>query len=172
MSDPTPAGLRKRPTYLKGERELLDGWLDFHRATLLAKCEGLSPEQLRAQPVSPSPLSLHGLVRHMAETERNWFGRILQGDLSLTPLWESSMGEGDGMVPPADGDWNRDLQAWLAECEASRRAAARRDLEESGRWRDKDVTLHSIYQHMIQEYARHNGHADLIRESLDGSTGL
>jgi uncharacterized damage-inducible protein DinB len=172
MSDPMPAGSRQRPTYLKGERELLDGWLEFHRATLLAKCEGLSPEQLRAQPVTPSPLSLHGLVRHMAETERNWFGRILQGNLTLTRIWESSLKESNGMVPPDDADWNQDLQAWLAECEASRKAAAERDLGTAGRWRDKDVTLRSIYQHMIQEYARHNGHADLIRESLDGSTGL
>jgi uncharacterized damage-inducible protein DinB len=172
MSDPTPAQLRQRPTYLKGERELLDGWLDFHRATLLAKCQGLSPEQLRTQPVSPSPLSLHGLIRHMAETERNWFGRIFQGDRTLTPIWESSLAESNGMVPPVDADWNRDLGVWLAECDASRRAAARRDLEEAGHWRDRDVTLRSIYQHMIQEYARHNGHADLIRESLDGSTGL
>jgi hypothetical protein len=108
----------------------------------------------------------------MAETERNWFGRILRGDLTLTPIWESSLAEGNGMVPPADADWNRDLRAWLAECEASRKAAAHRDLEDAGTWRERDVTLRSIYQHMIQEYARHNGHADLIRESLDGSTGL
>jgi uncharacterized damage-inducible protein DinB len=172
MSDAAPTGSRRRPTYLKGERELLDGWLEFHRATLLAKCEGLSPEQLRAQPVTPSPLSLHGLVRHMAETERNWFGRILPGNLSLAPIWESRIVEDNGMVPPDDARWNDDLTAWLAECEASRKAAAERDLQESGSWRGKDVTLRSIYQHMIQEYARHNGHADLIRESLDGSTGL
>ena len=172
MSEPTGPGSRKRPTYLKGERELLDGWLEFHRATLLAKCEGLNPEQLRAQPVTPSPLSLHGLIRHMAETERNWFGRILQGNLTLTRIWDSTMEPSNGMVPPDAADWNQDLHAWLAECEASRQAAARHDLGDAGNWRDKDVTLRSIYQHMIQEYARHNGHADLIRESLDGSTGL
>ena len=69
--------MRVRPTYVVDERELLDGWLEFHRATLLVKCEGLNDAQRKARPIPTSELSLHGLVRHMAETERNWFRRIL-----------------------------------------------------------------------------------------------
>jgi uncharacterized damage-inducible protein DinB len=158
---------RVRPTYARDERELLDRWLDFHRATLQAKCEGLTDRQRKDRPVATSELSLHGLVRHVTETERNWFQRVLLNDLTQSPIWP-----GGALVPLDEANWEGDLDIWRAECDASRRVAASRSLDDYGLWRDKQISLRSIYLHMIQEYARHNGHADLIRELEDGAVGL
>jgi uncharacterized damage-inducible protein DinB len=161
---------RSEPTGELGEREMLEGWLEFHRTTLLLKCEGLDDAQRKARPVPTSLLSLHGLVRHMAEVERGWFHNVLLDGPEAPSLW----GEGaEDMVRLDDADWDRDQATWLAECEASRRAAASRSLDDSGvdRRDDARYSLRWIYHHMIEEYARHNGHADLIRELLDGSTG-
>ena len=163
-----PSG-RVRPTYLHGERELLEAWLDFHRSTLWCKCEGLNDEQRKRRPVETSMLSLHGLLRHLAETERNWFCRILQEMPDIGPIWTV---EGDKMTALEDADWDEDVSAWQDQCERSREIASTHALDDAGTWRRKDVTLRAIYCHMIQEYARHNGHADIIRELIDGSTGL
>jgi uncharacterized damage-inducible protein DinB len=163
---------RVRPTYLQGERELLAGWLEFHRATLLVKCEGLSDEMRKARPVSTSLLSLHGLVRHIAETERNWFSRILEAKPDLGRIWYDPAVEGSPIVPLDDANWEADLATYREVCGHSRKAAEAHALDDTGTWRDKQVSLRSIYLHMIQEYARHNGHADIIRELLDGEVGL
>jgi uncharacterized damage-inducible protein DinB len=157
---------------VRDDRALLEGWLDFHRATLLVKCEGLTDEQRKARPIPTSLLSLHGLVRHLAEADRNWFRRILLREPDLPRIWYNQDVEGSPLVPLDDASWEDDVARWRAECEACREAAARHDLEDTGEWRDKQVSLRSIYHHMIQEYARHNGHADLIRELLDGTVGL
>jgi uncharacterized damage-inducible protein DinB len=154
------------------ERELLEGWLEFHRATLLVKCEGLDDAQRRARPIPTSDLSLHGLVRHMAETERNWFGRILLRDLTIPRVWDDAALTGDISLPAEGASWEEDFAVWQSECRASAAAASRYGLDYTGEWREKQVSLKSIYLHMIQEYARHNGHADLMRELLDGSVGL
>jgi len=158
---------RVRPTYARDERELLERWLDFHRVTLLAKCEGLADRQRKDRPIGQSELSLHGLVRHLTETERNWFQRVLLHDLTQSQIWPEG-----ALLPLDEANWEVDLDIWLAECDASRRAAASRSLDDCGLWRDKEISLRSIYLHMIQEYARHNGHADLIRELEDGAVGL
>jgi uncharacterized damage-inducible protein DinB len=158
---------RVRPTYARDERELLARWLDFHRATLQAKCEGLTDAQRKDRPIAQSELSLHGLVRHMTETERNWFQRVLLHDLTQSQIWPDG-----ALVPLDEANWEADLEVWRAECDASRRAAGSHSLDEFGIWRDKQISLRSIYLHMIQEYARHNGHADLIRELEDGAVGL
>jgi uncharacterized damage-inducible protein DinB len=163
---------RKRPTYLRTERELLDGWLEFHRSTLLAKCEGLSDELRKARPVATSLLSLHGLVRHLAETERNWFSRILEEKSDLPRIWYDPSVDGSPLVPLDQVDWEKDLATYRDQCEHSRRVAASRAFDDCGVWRGKRVSMRSVYLHMIQEYARHNGHADLIRELLDGAVGL
>jgi uncharacterized damage-inducible protein DinB len=163
---------RVRPTYLLDERDLLEGWLEFHRATLLVKCEGLSDDQRKARPVGTSELSLHGLIRHMAETERNWFRRILLPDPELARIWHDPGSGGGLLVPLDDAVWERDRALWTEECEASREVARTHGLDHTGVWRDKRVSLRSVYLHMIQEYARHNGHADLIRELIDGTVGL
>lgn len=167
MPDEGEGQSRVRPTYARDERELLDRWLDFHRATLQSKCEGLTDEQRKDRPIAESELSLHGLVRHLAETERNWFQRVLLRDLTRSQIWPDG-----ALVPLDEANWKDDLDAWRAACDESRFAAESRGLDEYGLWRDKEISLRSIYLHMIQEYARHNGHADLIRELQDGAIGL
>jgi uncharacterized damage-inducible protein DinB len=162
---------RQEPPFLLGERAMLEAWLEFHRTTLLLKCEGLDDAGRKRRPIETSKLSLHGLVRHMAEVERNWFRRVLlrQGD---TPsIWYDESVEDSELVPLDDADWEADRTAWEAECEAARRAAAAHDLDDTGLRRGQPCSLRWIYVHMIEEYSRHNGHADLIREMVDGQVG-
>ena len=162
---------RTEPPYLLGERAMLEGWLEFHRATLLLKCEGLDNAQRQARPVPTSLLSLHGLVRHMAEVERGWFRRTLLVEPDAPCLWADDAVEDSELVPLDGADWEADLAAWGAECEASRQAAAPRSLDDTGDHHGEPCSLRWIYHHMIEEYARHNGHADLLRELVDGGVG-
>jgi uncharacterized damage-inducible protein DinB len=162
---------RSEPSFLLDERAMLEGWLEFHRTTLVLKCEGLSDAQRKARPVPTSALSLHGLVRHMAEVERNWFRRTLLVDPDAPYLWFDPTVEDSELVPLDGADWPADLAAWHAECEASRRAAAGRGLDDAGIRRGEPCSLRWIYVHLIEEYARHNGHADLLRELVDGTVG-
>ena len=150
---------------------MLDGWLEFHRATLLLKCERLDDAARKSQPVPTSKLSLHGLVRHMAEVERNWFHRVLLREPETPPIWYDPAVEDSELVPLDDAEWEADVLAWQAECEASRGAAAAHDLDDVGLRRGQPCSLRWIYVHMIEEYARHNGHADLLRELVDGEVG-
>jgi uncharacterized damage-inducible protein DinB len=162
---------RVDPPFVADERQMLEAWLEFHRITLLLKCEGLDDNGRKARPVASSKLSLHGLVRHMAEVERNWFQRVLLQNGGLVPLWIDLAVEDSELVPLDDADWSADLDAWLAECDASRAAAAQHELDDAGIRRGEPCSLRWIYVHMIEEYARHNGHADLIREMVDGAVG-
>jgi uncharacterized damage-inducible protein DinB len=162
---------RSEPVYLLGDRTMLEAWLDFHRTTLLLKCEGLDDASRKARPVATSRLSLHGLVRHMAEVERNWFSRVLLAAPDTAPIWYDPAVEDSELIPLDDADWDADVAAWQAECERSRANAAGKDLDYTGTRRGESVSLRWIYVHMIEEYARHNGHADLIRELLDGAVG-
>ena len=162
---------RTEPPYVAAtERDMLDAWLEFHRITLLLKCEGLDDHDRKARPVPSSILSLHGLVRHMAEVERLWFRRVLLCEPDAPPIWLPLTD--DGSFGSLDGaDWESDLAVWQAECAFSRSAAAGHGLEHTGRRGGEPCSLRWIYVHMIEEYARHNGHADLIREMVDGSVG-
>ncbi|MFF4370748.1 DinB family protein [Streptomyces sp. NPDC001594] len=165
---------RTEPSTTAGEREMLDGWLDYHRATLAWKCEGLSDEQLRATPLRPSALSLMGLVRHMAEVERYWFREVFL-DEDLPDLY-STREHRDGDFEFGDADtWAEAEQVWHEEVGLARRAAAGRPLDAvsdaASHHRGEVFSLRWIYTHMIEEYARHNGHADLLREHIDGVTG-
>jgi hypothetical protein len=161
---------RAEPTYLLGERAMLEAWLEFHRVTLLLKCEGLDDAARKACPVASSDLSLHGLVRHMAEVERNWFWRTLRRDDAAPRLWGDPVVSGNVLVP-ADADWDSDLRAWQMECEESRATAAALRLDDTGMRDGRPCSLRWVYVHMIEEYSRHNGHADLLRELVDGSVG-
>jgi len=161
---------RTEPSFRLGERDMLEAWLEFHRTTLLLKCEGLDDAQRKARPVASSKLSLHGLVRHMAEVERNWFRMVLAGE-SVQFFWPDPDNEDAELYPIDDADWDTDLSTWEAECEASRAAAAARTLDDTGLRDGEPCSLRWIYTHMIEEYARHNGHADLIRELVDGRVG-
>ena len=162
---------RQEPAFVLGERQMLAGWLEFHRTTLLLKCEGLDDADRKRRPVATSNLSLHGLVRHMAEVERNWFRRVLLRDSGASPIWYDPAVEDSELVPLDDADWEADLRAWHAECDVSREAAASRALDDTGLRHGSPCTLRWIYVHMIEEYARHNGHADLIRELTDRAIG-
>jgi uncharacterized damage-inducible protein DinB len=167
LSDPR----RIEPPFTGDERTMLESWLEFHRVTLLLKCEGLDDAGRKARPVETSKLSLHGLVRHMAEVERNWFRRVLLEEPDAPDIWDDPELLELELFPLDDADWEADLAAWQAECDASRAAAARFDLDHTGMRRGRPCSLRWIYTHMIEEYARHNGHADLIREMVDGAVG-
>jgi hypothetical protein len=139
--------------------------------TLQLKCEGLTDEQRKARPVTTSMLSLHGLIRHCAEVERNWFRRTLLDEPTAPPIWYDPAIEDSELVPLDGANWEADLAAWHEECDAARATAAQFDLDHTGTRRGEPCSLRWIYNHMIEEYARHNGHADLIRELVDGNVG-
>jgi uncharacterized damage-inducible protein DinB len=162
---------RQEPAFVLDERAMLEGWLEFHRATLLFKCEGLDDVARKRRPVPTSRLSLHGLVRHMAEVELSWFHRAFEDDPEAPDLFADPEIEDSELVPLDDAEWEADLATWRAQCEASRRAADGHSLDETGGGKGEAVSLRWIYVHMIEEYARHNGHADLIRELVDGEVG-
>ena len=152
---------------------MLDSWLEFHRATLLMKCEGLTEEQLKTRSVPPSSLSLLGLVRHMTEVERGWFRRVLVGE-DVKPLYYSDDNEDGDFDDVDNADLDGDLARFREEVDHCRRVAAEHpDLDTIAKRarRGRQVSLRWIYVHMIEEYARHNGHADFLRERIDGATG-
>lgn len=162
---------RQEPPFTLGEREMLESWLDYHRTTLLLKCEGVDEAGLKSRPIPTSKLSLHGLVRHMAEVERGWFRRVLLRQSDTPSIWFDPAVEDSELVPLDEADWRADLAAWQAECAASRATAAGHSLDHTGLRFGEPCSLRWIYNHMIEEYARHNGHADLLRETIDGTTG-
>jgi uncharacterized damage-inducible protein DinB len=161
---------RTEPAFTLADRQMLEAWLEFHRATLLLKCEGLDDAGRKRRPVESSLLSLHGLVRHMAEVEHGWFQRGIAENPELPTLYCETDEDAD-LVPLDEADWDSDLATWQEECEKSRATAAAVQLDEIRRGRRSEITLRWVYCHMIEEYARHNGHADLIRELVDGSVG-
>ena len=164
---------RTEPPFRLDERTMLEAWLEYHRATLELKCDELTPEQLREQSVPPSILSLLGLVRHMAEVERAWFRRTL-ADEDVGYIYVSDDDEDADFNAVATANPDEDFATWRAECDRARdNAAAVDSLDAVGKRprRNGDASLRWIYVHMIEEYARHNGHADLLRERIDGAVG-
>jgi hypothetical protein len=160
------------PTVTLGsERELLDTWLDAHRRTLRWKCAGLTADQLKAVASPPSSLTLLGLVRHMADNERWWFTHHAAG-LPLVELYGTESDPDGDFCGVLGADATADLATFEAEVEASRVAVADVPLDrEVGDEPDRPLSVRWIYLHMIEEYARHNGHADLLRERIDGRSG-
>lgn len=158
------------PDRLAGERDALTQQLDFHRATVLGKLEGLDDEPLR-RPMTASGLSLLGLVKHLAETEHGWFLNIYAG-LSEPDLFP---GDGDSdaefRVGP-DETTAMVVKQYLRTCERAREVVAAGGLDDlvTTPW-GAEVNLRAILVHMIQETARHNGHLDIIREAIDGTIG-
>jgi uncharacterized damage-inducible protein DinB len=161
---------RVEPPLAAAEREMLDAWLDFHRDTLAVKCEGLTGGQLRERAVPPSSLSLLGLVRHMAEGERQWFKMVLGGE--QIPYHYYTDDNPDAEFDDVGGaDVAEAFGTWRAECADARERAAAASLDVTGTQDGKEFSLRWIMVHMIEEYARHNGHADLLRERIDGAVG-
>jgi uncharacterized damage-inducible protein DinB len=155
------------------ERAVLTGFLTYQRDTLELKCRGLGPEELARRAVEPSALSLLGLVRHLADVERSWFRRVIAGQdappIFYTP--DALNDDFDGAAAEqalADEAWAR----WREEVAFADEVTAATSLDATGTTRRGDeVSLRWVLTHMIEEYARHNGHADLLRERIDGQVG-
>jgi len=164
---------RTEPPNVADERSALQGWLDYHRQTLRRKCAGLTGDQLVLRPVESSTLSLLGLIRHMTEVERGWFRRRFGGQTGLPAVYYSDeQPDGDfDLTDPAGAE--ADFAAFRSECAAADAAARGHSLDETfvDSRSSETLDLRWIYLHMVEEYARHNGHADLIRELIDGVTG-
>jgi uncharacterized damage-inducible protein DinB len=166
---PTPELIADGP--LVGPHQpLLEAFLEWHRYTLLHICEGLTGEQLASHPIPSSNLSLLGLIRHMAKVERIWFRERVDGQ-SMTSMYAAELGKdadfNDLDPDRADADYNR----YLEEVRLADATARVHDLEDTFELRGDTFSLRWVYFHMIAEYARHNGHADLLREAIDGEHG-
>lgn len=164
---------RTEPPHEADERATLTGFLEFQRETLAWKCSGLSAEQLRHRPVPPSDLSLIGLIRHLTDVEQAWFRSVL-GGADVEPLYwgEDISQDTDFAVEGTDPD--EAFRLWHEACDRSREiVAAAESFDVTGLHRRSGsvYSLRWILTHMIEEYARHNGHADLLRERIDGATG-
>ncbi len=168
----TPPDTRRIVPETGDERMLLDAFLDFHRETLRWKCAGLSDEQLRSRSVEPSSMSLLGIVRHLAEVELSWFVRRFAGQ--DVPFLYCSDDNPDGEFD--DVDAADAATTWATYDDVIVRAkdavaGASLDTEFVRPSDQKSYSLRWLYLHMIEEYARHNGHADLLRERIDGAVG-
>jgi uncharacterized damage-inducible protein DinB len=168
-SDPRQGG-----AILADERAVLDDYLRYQRLTLQVKCDGLDAEQLARRSVEPSTMSLLGLLRHMAEVERAWFRRRFAGN-DLLPKRYQTEADPDGDFNGAVADPAVVEEAWAAwgeEVAFSEQFAQEHDLDFEGHdSAGRPVSLRELLVHMIEEYARHNGHADLLRERVDGRIG-
>jgi uncharacterized damage-inducible protein DinB len=156
------------------ERQALDASLDFQRDTLLLKCAGLTAAQLKERAVPPSRLTLLGLVRHMTEVER-WWLRIHAANTDLPfPYDPDSTGLDFEALDEADAAAN--IENYRREIELARATLAGKQLDDvvpsHGDHPERVRNVRWLYLHMIEEYARHNGHADLLRERIDGVTGI
>ncbi|MGW7540321.1 DinB family protein [Streptomyces sp. NPDC054770] len=163
---------RPGPPGFGSERDMLRAFLDFHRATLAMKCEGLSDEELRQRSMPPSALSLLGLVRHMAEVERAWFRRVFE-DNDAPMVWSDEI-DFQAAYDASESTRAEAFGAWEAEVAVSRRIErAAGSLDQAGyqpRW-EEEVSLRMVMLHVLLEYGRHNGHADFLREGVDGTVG-
>jgi uncharacterized damage-inducible protein DinB len=169
---------REQKATPRGEREVVVGYLRFYRQTFELKLQGLDAEQLARRSVPPSSMSLLGLVRHLAGVENSWNKRVLQGHMELTRLYRDH---------PEDRDWDFNgavadpavvdeaYTAWKAEIAAADSwldAFPEEDLGRDLPMADGGtVSVRDLLVHMIEEYARHAGHADLLRECIDGRAG-
>jgi uncharacterized damage-inducible protein DinB len=160
----------------QGEKATLREYLGNYRLTLEMKCQGLDAEQLARRSVPPSTLSLLGLIRHVAQMENHWFQRVLQGKSDLERLFKSD--------DDTDADFNGAVDdpavvdeafaAWKAEITAADTwldALLEEDLGRNVPLDNSTVSVRDVLVHVIEEYARHAGHADLLRECIDGRTG-
>jgi uncharacterized damage-inducible protein DinB len=167
---------RTEPPTAGSELDTLTGFLGWHRGTLELKCSGLDAAALARRSVEPSTLSLLGLVRHMADVERGWFRRLMAGQDAPPRFYSPEDPAGDfDNVRPDPAMVAEAWQAWREEIAfADQFIAAAPGLDLVGKREDKwrgPMSLRWVLNHMIEEYARHNGHADLLRERIDGAVG-
>jgi uncharacterized damage-inducible protein DinB len=157
-----------------GEKAVLSAYLDRYRMTLEMKCDDLDAEQMAQRSVPPSTMSLLGLVRHMAQVEHHWFRRALeaQGDLPRLYRTEEDRDLDFNGAVPDDAVVAEAWDAWRREVAHARDyLAGVDDLGATFEYNGEQVEIRDIIVHMIEEYARHCGHADLLRERIDGRTG-
>ncbi|MEU1161265.1 DinB family protein [Streptomyces sp. NPDC090075] len=163
---------RTGPPHFGSERDMLRAFLDYHRDTLAMKCAGLTDEELRQRSMPPSTLSLLGLVRHLAEVERTWFRRVFE-DHDIPLVWSDEM-DFQAAYDASASTRAEAFAAWEAEVAESRRIEREAaSLDRAGyqpRW-EEEVSLRMVMLHVLLEYGRHNGHADLLREGVDGTVG-
>ena len=167
MADPTTP-LPASKAFAEDERSVLLGYLAYHRAVLARKAEGVSEEDARRQASPPSALTLLGLIRHMTDVERWWFRQVSFGE-DVPVLFED---QGEWRLPPEATMAGALADYWdeIAVIDSKLDAAEMDDLNAGG----PEPGLHTLRRaivHMIEEDARHCGHADLLREAIDGSTG-
>ena len=166
--DPRDTGTQPR-----GERETLVDYLRSYRLTIEMKCDGLEAEQMARRSVPPSTLSLLGLVRHLAKVEHSWFRRVMQGEPLDRLYWSEEDRDLDfngavadpAVVEDAWSSWRREV------AHAEDYVAAAPSLDVVGTHHAEPIELRNVLVHLIEEYARHAGHADLLRECIDGRTG-
>lgn len=169
---PEPADERTGPPFMAGDRESLEAWLEFYRQTLPWKVGGLTAGQLCRTAVPPSTMTLVGIIRHLSDVERYWFSNVVAGTGEKARY----------RAEDRDADFHgysedtalADVAAYSQELDSVRRhAAGTSDLEAPlpGLRHGQELNLRWVYTHMIEEYARHLGHVDLLLECIDGRTG-
>ena len=170
MTWTAPPVTRPEGSLTADERAMTADFLTWQRSTLLLKCAGLTGEQLAQRSVVHSGLSLLGLIRHLAKVERIWFRERFAGQsaerLYSTEEWKDADFE-DLKPGQAEADYAR----LIDECQLADAAVAGASLDDTFELNGEPASLRLVYLHMIEEYARHNGHADLLREGIDGVTG-
>ncbi|TFI44134.1 DinB family protein [Rhodococcus sp. 1R11] len=152
------------------DRPILEGMLRWHRATLLNICAGADAEQLARRPFASSSLSLAGLVRHLTKVERIWFRERL-ASMTFDPMFDPALGKDSDFLGACASSAEADFAGFAVECAASDEVASRYSFDDVVRSRGEPMSLRMVYIHMVGEYARHNGHADIVREQIDGVTG-
>jgi Protein of unknown function (DUF664) len=165
-----PVRRGEEPTRDAGEWDLLVSWLEWHRATMVKKCQGLTAAQLGQRSCPPSELTLLGLVRHLTEIERNYVA-AWAGITGLPHYYSDADPDGDFHLPDpvTEAAVTEAFDTWQAECDRSRRIVAAADSLDQANARG--ASLRWVLVYVLREYARHNGHADLLRQAIDGATG-
>lgn len=156
-----------------GEKAVVLEYLDRYRTTLGMKCEGLDAEQLARRSVPPSTMSLLGLVRHLARVEHSWSRRVLEGQPELARLFRTEEDpdlDFNGAVAD-DAVVAEAWEAWRTEVAHAREVETGLDFDDEVLVHGDPAEVRDIMVHLVEEYARHAGHADLLRECIDGRTG-
>ncbi|MEV7722123.1 MULTISPECIES: DinB family protein [unclassified Streptomyces] len=170
MTWTAPEVKRTPGSCVAGEREMLTGYLAWFRHSLLHKCAGLTGEQLAEQTVPPSNLTLLGLIRHMAKVERVWFRERFAGQ-AFDPMYDPEKGKDADFEDLDPARAAEDYARLVEECRLADEIVASASLDDTFVHGGEESSLRMIHLHMITEYARHTGHADLVRERVDGATG-
>ena len=162
--------IRSKGSLVDDERSMLPGYLAYQRSVLLRRCAGLTGEELARRAVPPSSLSLLGLLRHLAKVERRWFRERFAGE-KLDALYDPALGADADFDDLDPARASTDYARLLDEFRRAAAAVAGASLDDTFPLDGEECSLRFVYLHMIGEYARHNGHADLLRERIDGVTG-